>query len=97
MIAREAVTNALKHARARRIHLAVDMEGRRLRMAIADDGCGFDPAAPRGSQAGHFGCIGIEERCEKLGATVRWHSTPGQGTTVEVELPLESSPASLTA
>ena len=97
MIAREAVTNALKHAHARHIHLALEMEEGRLRMAIADDGCGFDPAAPRNKQAGHFGCIGIEERCEKLGATVGWHSTLGQGATVEVELPFESSPASLTA
>ncbi|WP_113961315.1 sensor histidine kinase [Roseimicrobium gellanilyticum] len=97
MIAREAVTNALKHAHARHIYLTLEMEEGHLRMAVADDGCGFDPATARRAQAGHFGCIGIEERCEKLNATVRWHSTPGQGTTVEIALPLEISLASLSA
>jgi len=43
----------------------------------------------RGGQAGHFGCIGIEERCEKLGAAVRWHSAPGQGAALEIRLALE--------
>lgn len=97
MIAREAVTNALKHAQARQILLTVSQPEGRLRMAIADDGCGFDPAAPRSRQAGRFGCIGIEERCEKLGASVRWHSTPNHGTTVEIELPLAGSPAPASA
>ena len=91
MIAREAVTNALKHARAQQIRLALEMTDGGLRMTIADDGCGFDPAAPRSRQAGHFGCIGIEERCEKLGATAHWRSAPGQGTTVEIRLPVETS------
>jgi len=91
MVAREAVTNALKHAHARQIQLAVELQDGRLRLTIADDGCGFDPAAPRSRHAGHFGCIGIEERCEKIGATVRWNSTPGQGTIVEVELPGETT------
>ncbi|MEO6785261.1 MAG: sensor histidine kinase, partial [Chthoniobacteraceae bacterium] len=95
MIAREAVTNALKHAQARHIRLALDMKEGCLRMTIADDGRGFDPAAPRCRQAAHFGCIGIEERCEKLGATARWHSAPGQSTTVEIELPFETSPTPL--
>ena len=91
MIAREAVTNALKHAHACHIRLALEIKDGRLRMAIADDGRGFDPEAPRSGRAGHFGCIGIEERCEKLGATASWHSIPGQGTTVEIKLPLETT------
>lgn len=91
MIAREGVTNALKHARARHIRLALEVEGTRLRMIIADDGHGFDAEASRGGQAGHFGCIGIEERCEKLGGAARWRSAPGQGTTLEIDLPLETA------
>lgn len=88
MIAREAVTNALKHANAARIHIALSLEETGLKMTMADDGCGFDPAAPRGRTAGHFGCIGIEERCDKLGATVCWRSAAGKGTVVEIRLPL---------
>ncbi len=93
MITREAVTNALKHARARRIRVTVDVKDGRLRMIIADDGQGFNPEVPRGGRAGHFGCIGIEERCEKLGAGARWQSAPDQGTTVEIELSLEQPAA----
>ncbi len=93
MIARESVTNALKHADARHVLIAVQVEGERLRMSISDDGCGFDPAALRSRQAGHFGCIGIEERCDLLGGSAQWRSAPGQGTTVEIELPLDTPPA----
>ncbi|WP_256200643.1 helix-turn-helix transcriptional regulator [Verrucomicrobium spinosum] len=67
MIAREGVTNALKHARAGCIRLSLGVEGSRLRMTIADDGQGFDAEALHGGQRGHFGCIGIEERCAKFG------------------------------
>ena len=94
MIAQEAVTNALKHANAQRITLGLEVRESELIMTIADDGSGFDPATARVNKAGHFGCIGIEERCEKLGAKPEWRTAPGQGTTVEVTLPLgEESPS----
>ena len=93
MITREAVTNALKHAQARQIRITVEVKDGRLRMIIADDGRGFDPEVPRGGRAGHFGCIGIEERCEKLGASARWQSAPDRGTTIEIELTLEEPAA----
>ena len=89
MIAQEAVTNALKHAGARSVRLGLDVKDDHLVMTIADDGCGFDVAAQRAAKAGHFGCIGIEERCDKLGAEARWHSAAGCGTTVEIILPLQ--------
>jgi len=88
MIAREGVTNALKHASARQIRLVLEMVDGGLRLQISDDGSGFDSEGLCNSQTGHFGCVGIDERCEKLGATVRWLSSPGQGTTLEVLLPL---------
>jgi signal transduction histidine kinase len=88
MIAQEAVTNALKHAAARAIRLGLEVNDNQLIMTVTDDGCGFDVSAQRAPKAGHFGCIGIEERCDKLGAEVRWLSAPGKGTAVEVVLPL---------
>ncbi|MEZ0386139.1 MAG: sensor histidine kinase, partial [Verrucomicrobium sp.] len=97
MIAREGVTNALKHARAGCILLSLGVEGSRLRMTIADDGQGFDPASLHGGQTGHFGCIGIEERCEKIGGTALWRSTPGCGTTLEIELTVETSATAINA
>ncbi|TLD70919.1 sensor histidine kinase [Phragmitibacter flavus] len=91
MIAREGVTNALKHADAREIRLMVEMREGCLCLKIVDDGRGFDPEGPCAGRAGHFGCVGIEERCEKIGAVARWLSIPGKGTTLEIKLPMESS------
>ena len=96
MIARESVTNALKHAGATTITIRLGAEGRRLVMRIVDEGCGFDPTAKVAGKRGRFGCAGVRERCRKIGAEVVWHSAPGAGTTVEVSLPLvgaESGPS----
>ena len=96
MIAREAVTNALKHSGADRIGLAVAIENRKdagedLVMRIADDGRGFDVEKDTRGRTGHFGCMGIRERCRRLGAEVSWRSRPGEGSAVEVRLPLRSA------
>jgi signal transduction histidine kinase len=90
MIARESVTNALKHGAAKRVVIAAQRDGGRLMLRITDDGAGFEPAAAL-EKRGHFGCAGIRERARKLGATVAWRSAPGAGTTVEVELSLLES------
>lgn len=91
MIAGEAVSNALKHAGAGRIDLVLESEADAVVMKIIDDGRGFDAERETRGQPGHFGCMGIRERCARLGAAVSWRSRPGTGTTVEVRLPL--SPA----
>jgi len=94
MIARESVTNALKHARAGRVTIDVAVVGAMLRLRVTDDGRGFDTQLETCGKNGHFGCVGIRERARKLGAQVAWHSTPGQGTTVEITLPLPQSESS---
>lgn len=86
MMVQECITNVLKHARAARIQLALEPCGDGLRLTVADDGIGFDPTVATFGKRGHFGCIGIRERCLKIGANVVWRSTPGAGTTVEVTL-----------
>jgi signal transduction histidine kinase len=53
-----------------------------LRLAIADDGVGFDPGLPR---PGHFGLRGIEEQAGLMGAQLELFSQPGQGTRIVVE------------
>ncbi|MDP3070913.1 MAG: sensor histidine kinase [Opitutaceae bacterium] len=88
MIARESVTNALKHGRAQRVAISLAGGEGRLTLRITDDGGGFDPSEEALGKRGHFGCAGIRERARKLGATVAWQSAPGAGTTVEVVLPL---------
>lgn len=94
MIAREAVANALKHAEAKHIDLILDAEDDATVMKIADDGRGFDTESETRGKSGHFGCMGIRERCARIGAEVTWRSEPGHGTTVEVRLKGDSDPAS---
>jgi signal transduction histidine kinase len=88
MIAGEAVANALKHARAAHIDVILDRADDAVMMRIVDDGRGFDAERETRGQPGHFGCMGIRERCARLGATVSWHSQPGNGTRVEIRVPL---------
>jgi signal transduction histidine kinase len=85
----EALTNAAKHARPAAIWVATDVADGRLRLTVRDDGIGgADPA--HGS-----GLTGLTDRVRALGGTITVHSPPGEGTTMQVWLPL-SRPAELT-
>jgi signal transduction histidine kinase len=85
-IVREAVTNAVRHGRAARIAVSLSRDDE-LRLAIVDDGCGFDAAArPTHPDAG-FGLLSMGERAEALGGALAVRSAPGAGTTIEVVLP----------
>jgi signal transduction histidine kinase len=87
-IAQEAVTNTLKHAGASKIAVKLHMETRKLNMRIVDDGRGFDQEGAFSSRGGHFGLIGMRERAERLGGELRLSSHPGEGTELEVTVPL---------
>lgn len=87
MIAQESVTNAIKHAGAAIIVLSLAMDEGGLRMTIKDDGHGFDTITGTSGKSGHFGCMGMRERCRKIGAEIAWHSSLGEGTEVVVTLP----------
>jgi signal transduction histidine kinase len=87
-IAQEAVANVLKHAGARRIWIRLHMEARKLYLHIKDDGRGFDQNGVFSTLGGHFGLIGMRERAERLGGELRLASHPGEGTEVEVSVPL---------
>jgi signal transduction histidine kinase len=77
----EALANAAKHARASVAHVRVITAGSLLQVSIRDDGLGgADPS--RGS-----GLIGLIDRVQALGGTLTLLSPPGQGTTIQVELP----------
>lgn len=89
MIAQEAVTNTLKHAHATRIELRLSATSQQLTLSIRDDGRGFSADAETHGKAGHFGCVGIRERCLRIGAEAAWKSAPGEGTEVVVTLPLK--------
>jgi len=87
-IAQEAVTNALKHSGATRIRIKLHMEERKLNLRIEDDGRGFDPEGAFVSVGGHFGLIGMRERAERIGGDLRLSSHPGEGTAIEVGVPI---------
>ncbi len=86
-IAQEALTNVAKHAQATRATVTLQEDGETVRLVIADDGVGFDPArlaAPDGSRG--WGLAIMRERAEAVGGRCRIESRPGQGTRVIVEV-----------
>jgi len=85
-IAQEALLNVGRHARARRAELFVDADADRILVCVRDDGRGFARIDPN---AGRLGVLGMRERAELLGGTFRIESAAGEGTSVEVELPLD--------
>ncbi len=84
-IVQEALTNALKHAQARRVSVVVTRKNALVSVVIEDDGQGFRPEL---GLAGGLGLLGMRERVELLDGTLVVDSRPGSGTTIVVELPL---------
>ncbi len=81
MIGREALLNALQHAQAGQVLVALDGDELELLLTVCDDGVGI-PAEVRGGRAGHLGLVGMRERARAIGAALRWDSGAGGGTTV---------------
>jgi signal transduction histidine kinase len=84
-VAQEGLTNALKHAQAQNIEIALRFKPEQVELSINDDGCGFDPKAL--SVNGHFGLRGVEERARILNAKLKLDSTSGRGTRLLVTVP----------
>ncbi len=91
-IAREAVTNAVRHGDPENIAVRLEFEGSMFGMEIRDDGHGFAGAPPDGS-SGHFGLTGMRERADAIGATLAVESSAGRGTTVRLGLALSGARA----
>ncbi|HZR82822.1 MAG TPA: ATP-binding protein [Candidatus Binatia bacterium] len=89
-IAQEAITNALRHARPRKITVSIDKTARDVELRVRDDGFGFDAAQARlhARQGSSLGILGMEERAELLGGTVDIESRPGHGSEVRATIPL---------
>ena len=84
-IAQEALTNVTRHARARRVDIALTRSRTAVDLVVKDDGRGFDGAAKRPRS---LGLLGIRERAAALAGTAAIESSPGRGTVVAVALPL---------
>ncbi len=90
-ICQESLANILKHANATQVTVTLNFYDSQVRLAIRDNGVGFDPEAPRtrNREGGGFGLINMRERARLLGGELLAQSEPGQGTLVEAILPLE--------
>ena len=90
-IAQEATTNAIKHASASSILIALDYLADRVLLRIHDDGRGFNPAADRLVPEPHFGLLGMRERAAKMGASLEITTSPGHGCQLAVSLSADPS------
>jgi len=84
-ICQEALTNVVRHARAKEIHVHLDKIDRELLLEIHDDGQGILPE--KITDATSLGLLGMRERAGALGGTLRIVGLPRQGTTVTLRLP----------
>lgn len=87
-IGQEAITNAVRHAAATRISIRLDYQADMVRLTVADDGVGFQPDDVLVKSIGHFGLRGLRSRATKIGGTLRIDSSPGNGTSIEIVVPL---------
>ena len=93
-VAQEALTNVLRHAKAKRVSVRIRQEPDALNLYIEDDGIGFDTeqAHLRAIGGGSLGLLNMQERVILAGGRLDVTSTPGGGTAVRVCLPLGEQP-----
>ena len=89
-VAQEALTNAARHARARKVAVRLRIAGGNLELAVEDDGCGFDQEAVRRRPANRssLGLISMKERAALAGGRLEIESLHGRGTKVRAVFPL---------
>ena len=83
---KEALNNAVRHGSASEVGFRVRVEDDLLRIAITDNGSGFDPSGP---SRGH-GLSNLRERLEQLHGRCEFESSPGKGTSVSLQVPFSA-------
>jgi signal transduction histidine kinase/ligand-binding sensor domain-containing protein len=87
-IAREALRNAFRHARAQKIEAEITYSDSEFLLHVRDDGGGIDPeVANQGARAGHWGLPGMRERAKSFGGKLEVWSEHGAGTEIELSVP----------
>ncbi|WP_166784522.1 MULTISPECIES: ATP-binding protein [unclassified Cryobacterium] len=82
-ITREAVSNAVHHGKAMGVHIRLSEAGGRRRLAIADDGVGFD--VPAGTDTTGYGLVSMQARARALPGTFKVEARPAGGSVVTVQ------------
>ena len=93
-VAQEALTNIVRHSRARRVKVELRHSETELQLLIRDDGAGFDVQAALDSsmRGASLGLLGMRERVHLVGGKIEIESSPAAGTEIRVRLPLTASP-----
>jgi len=94
-VAQEALTNIVRHARARSVEVDVTQSAEALALRVHDDGQGFDVSAARrrATQGASQGLLNMQERVALAGGVLEIDSASGAGTTVTARIPVSSSHA----
>ena len=93
-IVQEALTNIVRHARAKQVLVVVDRRDQQLHLLIQDDGVGFDvpEVLKQASGGASLGLLGMQERVSLVEGQIEIKSSPGHGTEIGVRFPLASHP-----
>ncbi len=86
-IGSEAITNALRHAKAAKVEVDIIYGRRHFALRVSDDGVGIDAAIARTGRQGHFGLTGMRERARVIRGNFSIASREGSGTDVELFVP----------
>jgi two-component system sensor histidine kinase UhpB len=89
-VVQEALTNIVRHARAKHVQVEVRRAGDEVRLTIADDGRGFELSAAkaRAQSGGSLGLLSMEERVSLLSGTLEIETAPGRGCGIVARLPV---------
>jgi signal transduction histidine kinase/ligand-binding sensor domain-containing protein len=88
LVFKEALSNVARHARASEVRIDVRLSPSELDLSIRDDGVGFDPAAEARRESRGHGLASLRLRAEALRARLSIRSEVGQGTSIELSMPL---------
>jgi signal transduction histidine kinase len=86
-IAREAVSNAFRHAKASKIEADILYDEKLFQLRIRDDGNGMDSTLRYTGRPGHWGLAGMRERAQEIGGELDVWSEIGAGAEVELRIP----------
>ena len=87
-LVQEALQNISMHSNASQANVLLNYSSKTLKITVMDNGRGFDPSNVDNERESHLGLIGMRERAEIIGGQLKIQSSLGDGTVVEVTVPI---------